>query len=317
MDPGDLGDRSPASCLEEALEAFRRAIELDPQSGDARAASALALLLADRPDEALAAARRAVAVAPCVSACWVALGRAQLALGSIAEARASADRALTPGFGVDAEALSLRDEIAAAAGDGASASEVPLGAILEISRRALLSPVDDGEGRLPEALADVDERLAAREDLALLRRQERCGLLMRRGRILLAYRRRLQTLADARARVRRAPADPRCCASVAAALHALGRHEESISAARHCLQLDPAATYGWMGLGLALDDLQRPAEALEAFDAARRLDPGCSHFWLHCAQMLVKLGREEEAAPMFHRSMELEGSPDEEPPGGW
>lgn len=313
MDPDDLGDRTPASCLEEALETFGRAVEQDPESGEAWAANAHALLLARRPDEALTSARRAVTVAPRASASWVALGRTQLALGLIADARASAAMALTPGSGVTTGAFDLRHEIAAAAGDEDTMIDVPAEALLEMSAHLSMSPEADAEGRFDDALAEVDARLAAREYPALLMRGRACELLVRRGRILLAWSRRLQTLSDVSAQVNEAPGDPRTWAAVATALRALGRREESISALRRCVQLDPTATYGWMSLGLLLDELDRPAEALEAFDAARRLDPGCSDYWVHSAEMLVRLGRERDAAPLFRRAMELEPATPEPP----
>lgn len=97
------GEEDFLGAIPPALQAFRRATELDPQNGQAWADLSYATALSwhvHRGDKILSgllaeqAARRALAICPLVAEFWVRLGVAQDMMGSRSQARVSFERAL-------------------------------------------------------------------------------------------------------------------------------------------------------------------------------------------------------------------------------
>jgi tetratricopeptide (TPR) repeat protein len=96
--------------FEEALAAFRRAVELDPQNAAPLEWSSLLCQLG-RNDEALAVAQAGVAARPRYPRMWHQLGAAQMALGADAAALEAFERGMAAGGGPYEELL--RDRSAA------------------------------------------------------------------------------------------------------------------------------------------------------------------------------------------------------------
>ena len=221
----------------EAEQAYRRALELDPNLF--RAATNLANLLASlkRADEALELHRRSLAAAPANLPSLRALARLHYERGEFAQAecRYREAHALAP------EHLDTLNA---------------LGVVLK------------DLGRHDEAIACWREVLRRRPGYAAA--HNNLGVLLR------LMRRPLQAVEHLRAATRLEPRDAMAAANLAHALIDLGRIGEAERIARAILQREPENAEGHLMLGFALVYEGRVEEAVASFLEAHRLAPHSS-----------------------------------------
>jgi len=88
-------------------------------------------------------------------------------------------------------------------------------------------------------------------------------------------------------------------------LEDLGRTLEAREAYQRAIDLDPRYAEAWNNLGIALETQQAYAEALEAFRKSLESDPYNPDVWNNCGLVLDSLGRVDEAVGAFDRSLAL------------
>ena len=82
--------------------------------------------------------------------------------------------------------------------------------------------------------------------------------------------------------------------------------EEALDAADRALSRNPDDTNAWYNRGVALLHLERFSEALDAFDRALKLDPGMPDTWNNRGVALARLGRHEDAMESYNRALLLD-----------
>lgn len=122
------------------------------------------------------------------------------------------------------------------------------------------------EGKLDEALGEIDQALMARENFTLAH-ITRAGILNALGRYEEAV------VASDRA-LALDPESAPAWNNRADALIGLGRYNDALNAAERAAGLDPLLTEAWVNQGTALNALGRYQEAVVASDRALALDPG-------------------------------------------
>ena len=85
----------------------------------------------------------------------------------------------------------------------------------------------------------------------------------------------------------------------------LGRYDDSLEACERALEIDPEDPDTWRLKGLILMNLGRDAEALAAFEEAIELDPQNGYAWHLKGGLLQRLSRDSEAEEAFARAEEL------------
>lgn len=85
----------------------------------------------------------------------------------------------------------------------------------------------------------------------------------------------------------------------------LGRYNESLEACERAIDIDPEDPDTWRLKGLILMNLGRDEEALAAFEEALELDPQNGYAWHLKGSLLQRLGRESEAEAALARAEEL------------
>lgn len=122
------------------------------------------------------------------------------------------------------------------------------------------------EGKLDEALAEIDQALMASENFTLAH-VTRAGILNALG--------RYQEAVDAADRALALdPASAPAWNNRADALIGLRRYSDALIAAERAAELDPLLTEAWVNQGSALNELGRYQEAVGASDRALARDPG-------------------------------------------
>ena len=122
------------------------------------------------------------------------------------------------------------------------------------------------EGKLDEALAEIDQALMASENFTLAH-VTRAGILNALGRYHEAVDASDRALALD-------PASAPAWNNRADALIGLRRYSDALEAAERAAELDPLLTEAWVNQGSALNELGRYQEAVGASDRALALDPG-------------------------------------------
>ncbi|MGF7210949.1 putative O-linked N-acetylglucosamine transferase (SPINDLY family) [Skermanella aerolata] len=253
--------------LEEAADAYRRAIDLDPSMVEAWVNLGHVLMSGRDAAGAAGAFAAAASMAPDLAATHASLGMALLGAGDPAGAESA-----------------FRDSVAR---DPAS------GAALAGLGTALLR-----QGRLSEAL-DVHRHAAALDpasasawhDLALA----------------LTARELPQPAATAAGRAMRCdPADPVAALTLGNILLALNRVEGAEAAYRRAASLKPGMAEAWNNLGYCLNRLDRPNDAHAALTRALALEPGFAPAWCNLGGALAGTGRHDEAMAAWRRTLRVQ-----------
>ncbi|MCC7487798.1 MAG: tetratricopeptide repeat protein [Burkholderiales bacterium] len=258
--------------LDEAIDSFRRAVDLEPQYAEGWHRLAQALRAAGDRAQAQAAVERALVIDPGYPAAWCTAGHL---LADQGRAQAAAD--------------AYRE---AAARDPASAeARVGLGTALQ----AL--------GRTEEAVAAHREALRLRPDLP-----EAHNNL---GNALKATGRIEDALSHYDEALRARPGYHEALLNRGLALQEAGRHEDAIPSFEAAIAARPGNALAHMALGTAWQDRGKLGEAERCYREALRLDPDYAEASSNLGVALQELGRLDEALACHERALALKpGDPD-------
>lgn len=291
-----------AGRLDEAVAAFRRAVEADPGSVAARRNLALALA---RKGEAGAAAdelEEALERAPEDARLLFDLGNARRAAGDAERAVAAYGAALErdPGF-VDAR-FNLANVLAETGRWSEAAGH--LGTVLELE-------ADHGRARYLEAMAlhHLGRSGEAISKLTALREADPGSVVARQGlatiysaqgqpgRAFAVYREALALDLPAKETIE--------LLNLAAPLAwRQGRRDEAVALYRRAAELQPGSSPALTRLANALQLAGEREEAAELFARATELDPGNATAWLSEASLLILAGRYGRAVSRLGEALE-------------
>ncbi|HYH39831.1 MAG TPA: tetratricopeptide repeat-containing glycosyltransferase family protein [Azospirillum sp.] len=281
--------------LEDAVTAFRDAVEADPRFAEAHFNLGNALARCGRWDEAVEAYRAAAGLVPAAAEPPFALGVAYEQLG---HARAAAGRRVEAAAAYRA-ALLFRPEAPAA--HFALAKVLlelgrPAEAVVGFARAARLDPASaDAFGGLGSALRRLERHADAAAACAVAIRLQPMGAVAHAtlGDALHGLERLEEAVGAYRRAVALSPGFLQAYVQLGSALLALGLAEESLAACRAAATLDPAPSAPHNNLGNALKALGRVDEAEQAFAAAVARAPEDPLIRLNHALALLTLARFE------------------------
>ncbi len=317
----------------EALRAYDRALELDPDDADLHDKRGLALRNLGRLEEAASAFSRAIELDP---ASAISRRRRAAALGGLGRVEEALSEYLAASE-LDPENVDIHNNRGALLGRSDRHEEA-----LEAFRLAAeLDPENASVRRnLGTALRHLGRHEEALEALAIAADldPENAGVYNERGVVLGRLGRAEASLSAFARAIELDPHDPAVLSNYGVSLGIAGRYDEALPMVREAAELDPdnaviQSNYG-VGLnnvgrfeeavgaydraielapsagihekrGAALRNLGRDKEALEAFTKASELDPEDRDARLGAASMLLALGRGEEALETFREDAEL------------
>lgn len=252
--------------LEEALNAYARALRLQPDYAEAHNNRATALKDLGRCDEALAACERALELMPDYVEPLYNKANVLLELGHMAEANQAYART-----------LELRPQFAEAWNNKS------------VALRYL--------GRLEEALKASDAALVVRPD--------HVDAHNNRGNALKELGRFTEALAAWDRVLELAPDHAEAHGNRSAALKELGRVQEALSACERALALNPNFAEAHNSRGVILKDLGRLRQALEACERAVALKPHYAEAHGNRGNILKLIGRYDDALQAYETALRL------------
>jgi len=90
------------------------------------------------------------------------------------------------------------------------------------------------------------------------------------------------------------------------ALYNLGKYDEAIKAYDEAIRLDPNHAKAWYGKGIALGKQGKYDEAIKCYDEAIRLDPNHAMAWNNRGNVLGRQGKYEDAINCFDEAIRLD-----------
>jgi tetratricopeptide (TPR) repeat protein len=250
----------------DAIACLQRAAALMPETAEAHANLALALLAANRYDEAIASLRRALQLRPDDAGSHNNLGNALRSSGRLEEALVSYRRA-----------VELRPEDADMQGN--------------------LGNAYHGLHRAAEAVTCYRQALERTPDHAV-----RHAAL---GSALLDLVRPAEAAVSLQRALALDPMLIRAHGNLALASLALGRPEEALASSERALQLDPKLVEAHSTRGIALLDVGRVEDATAAFERALALRPDFPDALSNLAIALRLQGRADDALDCARRVLEI------------
>lgn len=294
--------------LATALQAARRAVELDPSVPEAHNHLGLALLAVGQREQAEAAFRQAVACRPAFALAWNNLGTVLRELGRTAEALDAFRHAV----GADPHlslALSNLGQSILENGQREEAERY-LRLAVELDCRCAeawsnLGNALRAQDKLEEAIACYRQALSLRPDLAMIH-----------GNLGQALQQQGHLDEAIRCYARAAELDPASPRFETFWASALAEQENYAAAAEHyrkALALQPDHVEALQGLGMVLLEQGEFAAALQHFDAALRLRPGDAETLVSRAAAHAELGHLEQAQADYRAALQR----DPEHAGAW
>lgn len=292
-----------ASKFADALTAFDKAIERDPNEPLYWAQRASALDGLNRPDDARAARLRALDLDGGCAPALMGLALSERASGNDedAESRLKQICGLDPGNGA---AWFQLGDIYRHRADWEHA--------FAAFSFAIQAKRDDAEALLGrgEALLNLHrstEALPALEESIRLKEANGAAHFLL-GAALADVGRIAEAASAQRRAVELEPMRAGAWFNLAHNLHALRRDAEAVEAADRALALRPGFAYAHNTKGLALAALRRHEEALAAFDAAIAADAKSAQAWTNRGQALLALGRAMDAFESFNQAIAIDES---------
>ena len=253
----------------EALQAYNRAIEIDPQVAVAWNNKGNALDDLGKYDEAIAAFNEAIRLDPKFAEAWSNKGIALIGQGKHDEAIKCFD-----------EAIRLDPNLAMA--------WYNKGTVLD----------DDLVGKYEEAIKAYDEAIRLDPNDATAWSNKGCALVNQDK-----YEEAITAFDEA---IRLNPKYAEAWSNKANALEDLGQYDEAIKAYDEAIKLDPNYTYAWNGKGIALRNLGQYDEAIKAYDKAIRLDPKYANARNNKGIALAFQGKYDEAIKAYDEAIRLD-----------
>ena len=256
-----------------AIEAYDRALVVDPLDASVWARRGGSLINAGLHDAAEESLRKAIAISPRIPLAWRRLGDL---LGDIRKDRAAAAEAF-------AQALALEPTDSRAwynVGDSLAYLDRPDEALAALGTAVELDP---GRWSAWFRMADV----------LVKKKQDHVGAIQ-------AIQRGLEATPD----------HPRALGKLGASLMAVGRREEGIDALRAAAELQPDVVSAWRQLGSALHERRNTTPAaVVAYRRVMELAPEEARSWSDLGSALLDAGDRDEARRYILRAVEI--SPDD------
>lgn len=290
---------------EEAMSAYRQALELDPDYAAAWNRLGEALSAQARHQEALAAYQRSFELDPDQALPWHNLGNARTALENYDEAIAAYRQALKldpedawsyHNLGFVYHQLGRYDQA------------------IEHYQEAIEGHDDghgqavawDNLGQVYDALDDPDEAISAYRRATVLD-ADYAWPYHHLGLIYADQGQDEQAIALFQQALEHHQTDEHRALSwnkLGDAYHALGRSEEAIAAYQRVIELNPRYALPWYSLGNVYRSLDRYQEVIEAYRRAIELDPTYAWPYHHLAAMYLERGEYEPAITRFQQALE-------------
>ncbi|MDY7093144.1 MAG: tetratricopeptide repeat protein [Acidobacteriota bacterium] len=251
---------------QQALEWYQRAIEIDPEYGEAYFNLGNTLADLGGPEPAIRAYREALKHRPDLAQVYVNLGRLLRAQGSAVEAQAVYRQGLEEGIDTYELRLGLAHSLADA-------------------------------GRGDEAVTTYREALELNPDGA--------AAYYALGTTLLAMGRTAESVEPLRQALALDPESGEAHVNLGAALAQEGRLEEALLHYAEGVRLRPEDPAAQLNYGVLLAALDRPAEALRHLQRGVELNPSEPRGQFLLGQTLERLGRPEDARTRYARALEL------------
>ncbi|MCX6673110.1 MAG: tetratricopeptide repeat protein [Methanothrix sp.] len=251
---------------DEALQAYDRAIEIDPNFAEAWNNKGTTLHKQDKYDEAIKAYDEAIRLDPEYVDAWYNKGNSLVDQGEYDEAIKAYD-----------EAIRLDPKFAYAWNNKGSALGV--------------------QGKYDEAIKARDEAIEIDPNFAVAWCNK--GIAFgEQGK----YDEAIKAFDEA---IRLDPDFAEAWYSKGVALHKQDKYDEAIKACDEAIRLDPNYAEAWNNKGTNLHKQDKYDEAIKAYDEAIRLDPEYVDAWYNKGVALKALGRNDEANAAFAKEKEL------------
>jgi tetratricopeptide (TPR) repeat protein len=284
--------------LDEAIEKYRRALDLKPDYAEAHNNLGNALGEAKRFEEAAASLRRAAELRPDLAPIHSNLGLALARLGRFEEAAESHRRA-----------VALLPDLAPAHNNLAMALR-ELGrldeAIDHYRRAVALKPaIAEFHHNLGNALKDLGQFEAAETAYrqAIDRRDDFPEAQTNLGSVLMELERHLEAELCHRRAIALNPGLASAHSNLGNVLMKMDRPAEALECFRRAIDLWPDFAAAHNHMGSALRELDRDAEALESFSRALELAPGFAAAHTNLGGLLLELGQRQEALESLDRAI--------------
>ncbi len=255
-----------AKRYDEALDAYERAILLDPSFARAYNGKGNALYYFKRYEEALAAFERAILLDPDCAPAYNGKGNALYYFKRYEEALAAYERAI------------LLDPDCA--------------------------PAYNGKGNALYYFKRYEEALAAYERAILLDPTDALAY-NGKGNALYYFKRYEEALAAYERAILLDPTDALAYNGKGNALYYFKRYEEALAAYERAILLDPDYAPAYNGKGNALFSLRLYQEALAAYNSAIQLDPNYARAYNSKGNTLTRLRRSKEAQQAYAKARQL------------
>ena len=249
----------------EAARSIQRALDLRPDSADARNAQGNVMMALKRHERAVRCYESTLAIDPNFADGHLNLGNALTALGRHEDAARAYERA-----------VALRPDWAEA--------HVSLGVAL--SRN----------GRLAEALRCFEMALSLRPGFVVA--------LYNRGNTLKKLNRHEEAIASYREALSIEPDFAEAHTNIGTSLEVLHRHAEAIESYRKALAIRPGYAVALTNLSNALVDSGSPEEGIEGYRAALAIDPGSIEAGVNLSHTLLSIERFDEGWRAFERRID-------------
>ena len=296
-----------ANCLhnleryDEALESFDRAIELDPNDGEAWVMKGIVFYKLERYKEALASFDQASELDANHQSVWALRGYVLHHLKHYEEALVSFERAI--------ELYSNHHLRWALRGDILNNLKRYNEALKSFDRAIELDAnyqwiwfnrgwALDNLSRYEEALKSYDRAIALDDNYQLA--------WVLRGNVLDNLKRYNEALESYDRAIALDDKDKWYWDLRGDVLNNLKRYEEALVSYDRAIELEPNDKYYWAKRGDVLNNLKRYEEALVSYDRAIELDPNDQWYWRKRGDLLNRLERYEEALASWDKMIELD-----------
>ena len=285
----------------EALAAFEKAVELNPNLEEAWYNKGNILVRMSRNTDALNAYEKLVKMHPEKSEVWYNRGNVLVKLKRYSEALESYDRALEiqPN---DDEAWHNRGVLLR--------KFKRYGEALASYERALEIQPNKYEtwhnrGNVLGKLKRYEEAIVS-YDRAITIDAGKREVWLNRAVALCKLKRYEQAIASFEQAIGLDPTSAELWSMRGSLLQQLGQYSEAMDSFENAIQYKPNCYEAWLGKGSVLVELQQYLEALDAYEKAIELQPEASEAWRHRGQLLEKMERYSDAIAAYDQAIKLQ-----------
>lgn len=286
--------------VDEAVEDYRRALEIKPDYAQAQNNLGIALHQLGKHEEAVESYRKSLELQPDLAEAHVNLGNALAQLGRWEEVVASFGKALELAPG-DAEThINLGHSLA-------HLSRFEEAVANYIKSLAIKPDLVEAHNSLGNALYRLGrfEESAASYAKAIELVPADAEAHNNHGSALAQLRRQREAIASFKKSLELKPDYAKAHFNLGNALDYLGRWDEAIGSFKQALEIEPTNVEAHNNLGSALDQLDRSEEAIASFDRALELKPDYCEAHNNRGLVFARLGKNEEAIAAYTKAVEI------------